>query len=410
MAPGASVRTATADDFDALHDVVDIAFHGGSLDGRRRRMRTLMGDRPGIVAVDGDRIVGTTATWSWDVTVPGGTLPVSAVTIVTVLPTHRRRGILRAMMARATAEARERGEVLAGLWASEATIYGRFGFGPATWIRDGRALLRGGLPLQGDVAALPVRLLTADEAYPAVAAIFDRVRDRRPGLMSRDEPWWTVRLLADEPDDRAGASPLRVVVAGDEGYALYRVREGATTGPVGAWTTVEVSEVVGTPAAERALLAYLGSIDLADELVLAARPVDDPLTLATEDARAIVPGPTADALWLRVLDVPAAIAGRSWAADVDLVLDVVHPEDELVAGRWRLRGSAGGPGAVTAERTADPADLVLHARDLGSVYLGGVRTVALADAGAVVERTPGAASALDAALRVDRAPWTAGVF
>ncbi|WP_051471128.1 GNAT family N-acetyltransferase [Patulibacter minatonensis] len=415
MRTGATVRAATAEDFDALHDVVDIAFHRGSPERRRLRMRALQDEGLGLVAVDGDRIVGTTGAWSWDLGVPGGTLPVAAITIVTVLPTHRRRGILRALMERATADARDRGEPLAALWASEGGIYGRFGYGPATWVREGRAQLRGGLglrpPTTGPEADLPLRLLTAEEAHPVVAPVFERARARRGGLLSRDGTWWTVRLLADEPEDRGGASPLRVVVAGDDGYALYRVREGATTGPVSAWTTVEVAELVAvTPAAERALLAFLSSIDLADELVLDARPVDDPLLHTTADVRAIVPGTPADALWLRILDVPAAVAGRSWAADVDLVLEVLHPEDPVVAGRWRLRGTSGAPGAVVAARTDGPADLVLHARDLGSLYLGGATATGLRDAGAINEATAGTAVALDAALRVERAPWTAGVF
>jgi predicted acetyltransferase len=253
-----------------------------------------------------------------------------------------------------------------------------------------------------------VRLLRAADAHEAVAPVHEAARALRGGLMDRRLEWWAQRVLADEPAERGGAGPLRVAVAGTEGYAIYRVREGAGSNPVEAWTTVEVAELVGTTAeAERALLAFVASIDLADELVLATRPVDDPLVHAPVDPRALTPGATHDALWLRILDLPAAVAGRSWAAPVDVVLDVAHPEDPEIAGRWRI---AGGPDGATARRTEDPADLALHAGDLASLWLGGVSVAALRDAGAVAERTAGAAAALDDALRVPRAPWTTGVF
>ncbi|CAB4961241.1 unannotated protein [freshwater metagenome] len=406
-----SVTTATPEDFDEVVDVADLAFHGDSTPARRARMRTWTDTGRVRVVRDEGRIVATSAAWSWSISVPGGSLPVSAVTLVTVLPTHRRRGVLRAMIGRLTQDARDRGEPLAALWASEGAIYGRFGFGPASWTRELRAPLAAGLPLRGDVPAggPPVRLVRRPiEAHRELAAIHERARERRPGVVDRREPWWTGRILADDPAERGGAGPLRAAIAGDEGYALYRTREGAETGPVEAWTTVEVAELVAaTPAAERLLLSFVASIDLADELVLASRPVDDPLAHATVDARALRPGATHDALWLRILDLPAAVAGRSWADRVDLVLDVDHGEDPEVAGRWRLRG---GPDGATATRTDDAPDLALHARDLASLYLGGVAATALRDAGLVREATAGAADRLDAALRTPRAPWTTGVF
>ena len=342
--------------------------------------------------------------------VPGGAeVPCAAVTGVTVRPTHRRQGLLRAMMAQLTERARERGDVVAALWASEGTIYGRYGFGPATWTRDEHVrvvpepVLRHPAP-----EPLGVRLLDADEARPVLPAIHARARARRAGTMGRPERWWD-RVLADEPGDRGGASPLRVAVAaGDEGYAIWRVREGRETHPVAAFTTVDVQELVAaTPEAERALFTFVARIDLADELVLRQRPVDDPLALAPVDARAVRPLEEHEGLWLRLLDLPAAVAARTWAAPVDLVLDVDHPEDEIVAGRWALRA---GPGGGTAERTERPADLRLHARELAAAYLGGVAVAALRDAGLVEEATPGACAALDAALRVERAPWTLGTF
>jgi predicted acetyltransferase len=409
MSPDVIVRAAREDDLDALRDVVDVAFHRERSPAQAERLRAAAARPATIVAEADGRIVGTAGAYAWTMSVPGGELPVSAVTIVTVLPTHRRRGILRAMMGRLAADARDQGRPVAALWASEGTIYGRFGYGPAAWVRDEHAALRGGLPLRSPAPEpLDVRLVHRDEAHPVLAPIHERARTRRPGMMARDEAWWAERMLADPLDERGPAGPLRVVVAGEDGYALYRVREAEPTGPVAARTIVEAVELVGATAqAERTLLTFLSRIDLADELVLAQRPVDDGLVSAPVDARALRTQTAHDALWVRILDLPAAVAGRAWAAPLDVVLRVDHPEDELVAGTWALRG---GPGGATAERTDAPADLALHARELGSLYLGGITVTALCDAGVVQERTPGAAAALDAALRVDRAPWTTGVF
>jgi predicted acetyltransferase len=276
-------------------------------------------------------------------------------------------------------------------------------------VRDERIDLRRPLALRAPAdEPLDVRLLTAGEALSVVAPIHERARRERGGLMRRSDTWWTARILSDDPEDRGGASPMRVAVAGGDGYALYRVREGEETNPVAAHTTVEVQELVATTAtAERTLLTFLSRIDLAHELVLRYRPVDDALAHAPVDARAVARLQEHDALWLRILDLPAAVAGRAWAAPADLVLDVEHPEDELVAGRWALRV---GPDGASAERTERPADLRLHARELGSAYLGGVRVTALCDAGLIEEHTAGACVALDAALAVERAPWTTGVF
>ncbi|MGX6448855.1 GNAT family N-acetyltransferase [Patulibacter sp. S7RM1-6] len=405
-----TVRPLAEGQWDEAQDVIDLAFHRSSRGPRRERSRATLGAAETIVAEADERVVGTTATWRWNVTVPGGELPCAAITTVTVRPTHRRRGILRAMMDRAAADARAHGAPLAALWASEGAIYGRFGFGPATRVRTLRVRTRGGVPLRAPVPEpLDVELVEPEAAAPLVAPIFARARRRRAGVMDRTiDAWWTARILSNAPEEIGSLGPLRVVLAGRDGYALYRVEEGEADTPVSAWTTVRVKELVAaTPEAERTLLTYLTRIDLADEVVLPERPVDDPLLHAPVDHRAVRAEETSDALWLRILDVPAAIAGRGWAADAELVVAVEHPEDEHVAGRWALRV---GPDGGRAERTDAAPDLVLPARDLASAYLGDVALDALHAAGTVEERTAGAVAALDAALRTDRAPWTVGVF
>lgn len=411
MSDRLAVRAATEDEFGALLDTAAIAFHGGRSAAARQRLRDRFELDRSRIALDGGGVVGTSAAWGWRLTVPGGELPCAAITLVTVLPTHRRRGILRRMMEALVADARERGEPLAALWASEGRIYGRFGFGPASWTRRSRIDLAGGVSLRSPVADPPLRLVDLAGAAPLTTAIFDRARRQRAGIMSRPPAWWTTRILSDAEDERpAGGAPKRLVACGEDGYALYRVHEDVAGGPVGGigQTTVEVQELIAaTPEAGRALLAFLTSIDLATRVELHERPLDDELELATADPRALRTIQQGDALWLRILDLPAAVAGRSWAADADLVLQVDAPGDPGLDGRWALRIA---DGAGVAERSERPADLAIAARDLASAYLGGVRVAALAAAGVVVEHEPGAVATLDLALRTARAPWTVDVF
>lgn len=399
-----TVRAADAAELEAVCDLLDLAFHATNDEGARERSAARLDLARSRMAFADGELVGTSGSWGWRLTVPGGELGCAAITIVTVLATHRRRGILRAMMEAQIALARRRGEPLAALWASEATIYGRFGFGPATWQRALRIDRRRDVPLRAPATVGPLRLLRSPEgAEPLLRPIFERARTRRAGTMSRTPSWWA-RILFDEERERYAHGAKRVVVAGDEGYAIYRAHDAGAE----ANAKVVVEELIAaTPEAERTLLDFLLRIDLVGELRLDGRPVDDPLALAPVDVRAIETSDVGDALWLRLLDLPAAVAGRSWAAEAELVLEVEHPGDELVAGRWALRvGADGGH----CERTDRPADVRLHARELGSVYLGGVSLATLRDAGLVDERTPGAVASLDAALRVERAPWVVGGF
>ncbi|WP_320669304.1 GNAT family N-acetyltransferase [Patulibacter defluvii] len=406
---GWSVRAIGEDALEPLLDVTSTAMHGLFAAPARRRVASRLEVERMRVVTDGGAMVGTSGAYTRTLSVPGGELACAGVTFVAVLPTHRRRGVLRAMMDAVIADARERGEPVAALWASEGGIYGRFGFGPATWTRRSRIELAAGVPLRAPVLALPLRFgdLVADA--PALAAIHERVRGQRAGITSRPPVWWRARILSDEEDERA-AGPKRLVVCGDDGYALYRVHEQAGAGPVGqdARTTVAVQELLAaTPEAGRALLAFLTSIDLATDVELHERPLDDDLALATADPRALRTVQQGDALWLRILDLPAAVAGRAWAADLDLVLQVDAPADPVLDGRWALRAR---DGRAEAERSDREPDLTIPDRDLGAAYLGGTALVGLHAAGSVQEHRPGTVAQLDAALRPARAPWTIEVF
>ena len=320
--------------------------------------------------------------------VPGARTPVAGLTWVGVHPGARRRGLLRAMIEDHLGRSLARGEAVSALFAAEPAIYGRFGYGLAAHELQLRVPRGAALRDVDGAPEFTVRLETADlERHgPTVAALHGAVA--RPGWAVRD-----VRQQAaffDDPAElRGGAEPRRIAVVERDGtafgYALFRRQEKwEQAGPRG---TVKVREVcVEDPAAARALWGVLLDLDLMGTTEVGGLAVDDPLLGLLVDQRRAEPR-WADNLWVRVLDVPAALAARRYAAPVDVVLEV---RDAMLAGnegRWHLRG---GPDGAEVTRTDGPADVDLDVRELGAAYLGGTSLTGLAGAGLVREHTPGA--------------------
>ena len=410
------IRPVSSEEFDAFHTVDMHAFHGSPLSPEERQLVVshLEFDRS-LAAFDGDAPVGTAGAYTFQLSVPGSAaLPAAGVTWVSVLPSHRRRGVLSSMMRRQLADVRDRGELLAVLWASESVIYSRFGYGRAMWHAD-FTLRRGEgtLAFAGQVDdRLRLRLVDPMSVLPELAKVYDAVLPSRPGFIARDESWWQ-RTVYDPPDRRQGTTPLYCVLAEDDGgtrgYALYSAvsRWDSDTGlPDGQ---LNVREMVGADAAASAALAtdLLGR-DLTTEFRLRGRPVDDPLLYQLADPRRARPR-LKDALWVRIIDVPGALSRRRYSAPADLVLEV---RDELLpdnAGRWRLAtadsvGSGSGFSATCVASSAAP-DVLLDVTELGAAYLGGTTLTALAGAGLVTEGRPGAVRQLSTALSWDPAPW-----
>jgi len=372
-----------------------------------------------LAAFDNGRPVGTATAYSFLMTVPGGRLPTAGVSAVAVLPDYRRRGIMSALMRRQLADIRAAGESVAALFASEPGIYGRFGYGCATaalrfTVRRGEGVLQ---PARwapaGDGHKLRVRGAVPAESRPELAAVYEAVAPQRPGMMARDDRWWT-SVLADPPWSRHGSGPVRAVVAEDDGgprgYALYHTQTewGEDALPSG---TLTVSELLAAdPGATAALWADLLSRDLISEVRASQRPEDDPLLqLLTDRRRARTR--RADGLWIRLADVPAALTQRRYSCAVDVVIEVT---DELIgsnSGRWRLRASGRGDfPAAACERVTAAADIALGVQALGAAYLGGVRLGALAAAGQVAELQAGALAGLSTAMSWDPAPWCTSIF
>jgi len=360
--------------------------------------------------------------YSFQLSVPGQELlPAAGVTFVAVMPTHRRRGVLSSLMRRQLADVRDRGEPLAILWASEAVIYGRYGYGRASW-QLGFTLRRGEGGLAGAAAGLVaaaqgdlrLRITEPEAALPELAKVYDAVLAGRPGMFGRDDAWWRSAIY-DPPDWREGAGPLRCLLAedasGPRGYALYSgVDTWADSLPE---NVLKVRELMAAdPAAGATLCTDLLSRDLTSEFRLSRRPVDDPLLYHLADPRRTRPQ-LIDALWVRIVDLPRALAGRRYSCPVDVVIEV---RDEILpsnAGRWRLSTTAEAPGgglAASCVPASSPADLALDVTELGAAYLGGTRLGALAGSGLVAELRPGAVRRLSAALAWDPAPWCPMVF
>lgn len=375
-----------------------------------------------IAGFDDGQVVCSASACSFSMTVPGGaTLPVAAVTSVGVHPTHRRQGLLRSMMARQLDDVVARGEVLAVLTASEAGIYGRFGYGLAARLQRVAIDTSGGLPLWVEPAVGGRLRLVPDPAEHrgAAADVYDRVRRTRVGEMDRTDRQWTY-VERDPEAGRGGASARFCVVheADDgavDGCCWYRVKRGSSDDGVARWEVVVLDLVGDTAEVEAALLVYLAGIDLTTSITGVSRPVDDPWPLRLADSRRYRVQLVKDHLYLRVLDVPAALAARTYEGAGTLVLDVDDPFRPGGGGRFRL--VAADDGTATCERLADvsggPADdplVRLDAAALGSLYLGDVAPSTLADAGRLVPSGPDALRLADRILTSARSPFCTADF
>jgi predicted acetyltransferase len=344
-----------------------------------------------IGAFDGDRLVGTGGADSMDLTLPGlTTIPIGGLTAISVLPTHRRRGILRSMITYHFEETEGRGEMVSGLGASESIIYGRFGYGLATSFADYEIDPRRGQFSRPPATRGRLRLLEPEETAKIVPPLYDRYRRGQPGELSRPQLWW--EIYARDPDwMRHGASRhYDVVYESDpgrvDGWVSYRV-ENRWPGGL-ASNVVKVRMLVGlTPEAEAALWRYLLDLDLAGTIKLQDRPVDDPVRWRLADPRRLRVTDLGDHLWLRLLDLPGALGARRYAVEGTLVLEVTDALRPRNQGRFRLEG---GPDGAVCEPTRAEPDLALDVADIGAAYLGGTSLASLARAERVAELTPGA--------------------
>ena len=400
------VRAVREDEFDAWSDAIDIGFisPGNRGDGARRR-RWFELDRC-WGAFDGDRPVGTLRGIRLELTVPGGAaVPLDGISSVTVAPTHRRRNLLSRMMGAELGAAKERGEVLAGLFAAEYPIYGRFGFGPATtcatWHLDGRAA--------AFVRELPgtMEIVDVDTAAEEAAKLYDRVRALTPGAVNRTTAMWERRLDL-VPRDEGGTPPKDVL------HALCRDEEGQAVGYVRykfgpeRWTherpdnRIDGHDLFAVNVEyEARLWKFLADHDWVSEVHRGERREDELWRELLVNRRVVWADEQTDGEWIRVLDTAAALVARRYEVPGRVVLRVVD-KDGYADGTFALEG---GPDGATCGPTAESPDVTLSASVLGSIYLGGFSAARFGLLGRLDEHRAGTTARLAAMFHTAIAPW-----
>jgi predicted acetyltransferase len=402
------IRSTTDQDNDVFVDTLHAAFGRfpeTPTEGRGVWWSALEMDRNLLAMTADGRPVGTAGAYSFELTLPGEILaPAPGVTAVGVLPSHRRQGVLSAMMRHQLNDLRARGEFLSVLLASEALIYRRFGYGPATYtqrvtVPRHKAALA--LPRARGTADAPatgsdtgsIELLRRAHCGEILEEVYDRYRRAQPGALSRPHRWWA--LGAGQPP--VSPAPRHVAVHRDadgvpDGYASYSLSEP---------DTLTVDETIAADdAVFTALARFVLGHDLVSQVVFKHVPPDHPLRWQLADFRAGQVSNDTDWLWVRLLDVPRALTARGWFTDGELVLDV---DDPFLGehGRYLLTVRDGKADCVPTDR--DP-DLSLDVSDLGSVYLGGTAPSTLVRAGHIRTHSPDAATLADALFRAERSP------
>ena len=387
---------------DALNAIGHYFGHENTLEETERFMERMELGRV-HAAWDGDDIVGGTGAFTYRMSVPGGAIPTAGVTIVGVQPTHRRRGVLTALMRAQLEDSRARGDAAAYLWASESTIYPRFGYGLAA--------LAGEMTLARERTAFAepfeprgtFRLVDVEEAARTFPPLYERQFAQRPGMFSRSSAWWVGRrLIASSWGPKTAKRLVLLELDGEPaGYAIYHVQQDWEHGSSSGNVTV-IEAVAPTPEATRELWRWLLDFDWTSEFVASHLPFDHPLFLLLAEPRRMRFA-VGEAIWVRLIDVEAALAARSYAADAQVVIELTDAFLPENAGRWRL-------GARGAERTNAIAELALDVTGLGSVYLGGFSFADLERGSRATELVPGAVDRADALFRTSVQPWCVEIF
>lgn len=401
------IDTVTDEGLHAFHEAMATGFGHRISPELTEQYRGVTDLSRAFVARDGGAVVGTTRSFATEVTLPGGELlPTAAVTGVTVMPTHRRRGVLSSLMRTQHDDLVARGEPLAVLIAAEAPIYGRFGYGPATWHAD-VDVDRGRARFAQPGSDGHLRLAEPAEMLEIAPAVYEVFRRGQPGAIGRPDPLWRRRYgeFGDDDERKEAAERFHAVSHDDDGrpdgWVSYELR-GDFEGMRPA-KHVKVHELVATSArADAALWRYVIDMDWSVKVVADARPVVEALPWLLVDRRQVKVVDVADFLWARVLDVATVLAARTYGATDSLVIEVVDRFLPDSGGRFALDAS---PAGASCTRTATRPDLTLDARELGAACLGGTPLAPAAATGRIVEHRPGALAAFDRLFVGPTPPW-----
>lgn len=380
-----AVRSIVAEEFEAFRRCQSLAFGWDPDPAWMESGRRVFEPERSLAAFDGTEIAGTTGIFSFELTVPGGACePAAGVTMVSVKPTHRRRGILTRLMARQLDDIRARGEAIAMLWASESAIYGRFGYGVASEqealsIRREFAGLRKDLPVPGG----RVRIIELEEARAVLPGVHDRARRRTPGAVARSGEWWEARIFRDAPETGGGFGRATYALYegadGPEGYLTYQRRALALHSDEHGGPVRVLEYFVTSREAYAALWRFVLGLDLVSTLEFGSGTAGEPVLWMLENARRTVRTRT-DAVWVRLADIERALAARRYGTEGHLVLDVRDGFKPGFGGRFALEAS---PAGATCRRTTATANLSLGVAELAQLYMGAGSVDALWRAGRV---------------------------
>ena len=400
-------RRIRDDEIESFINVKNDAF-AGSFGGHVEDERRLLEGALMHAAYAGDRMVGAAGAFDFTVRIPGADVPAAGVTRVGVLPTHRRKGALTALMKAQLDDVHRHGRSIAMLFASEGGIYARFGYGLASLQLEIRAE-RNSARWRNPAPPATFRIVDHDEAMKILPGLYESARTRA-GMPARSSVWWELHRLRDDDPDRRRSGHLYRVIASDEsgrdiGYALYRAKLDWTDGvPAGR---LAVLEAVGlTPPAEEALWRYLFGVDLIAAVHAYHQPMDSPLLLlVAEPAR--LHGVVHDALWVRIVDVAQALSARSYSGAGRIVVEVTDSMCPWNEGRWAVDTTGA---TVAVGRTDEEPGLTTAVEGLGNLYLGGFTWRDLVRAGRAGELRAGAAAAADSLFGAGPAPWCPEIF
>ncbi len=395
--------TTNAEDYaNAIYAIGQ--YFGGPLTEERieRFQQVLPFDRMYAAWEDGE-IVGGAGSFPFLMSVPGGEIACGGVSVVGVFPTHRRRGVLRSMMDEQLRDIHEREEPIAALWASEETIYGRFGYGLAAWCGEMKLQRTWTAYAQPLERRGRVRYVSSEEAATFFPPIHEALISERPGVFRRSEAWWTLRSLRMPDEEKANPKRFALLEIDGEpqGYAIYLQFPQFEAGVSAA--RLEVIEVIGaTPQATAEMWRFVLDIDWYATLEASLLPPDHALfTLLANPRRAQYR--MGDSLWVRLVDVGSSLSARSYSKDDRLVFEVRDAVCPWNEGRWKLEGGE-------ASRTDSAADIALDVGALGATYLGAVSFAQLRDGLRLEELTDGAVERADAVFGWRPLPWCPEIF
>ncbi len=361
--------------------------------------------------VDG-RWISTCGAYSRKLTIPGGSMPVAAVTLVTVQASYRRKGLLTEMMKHQLDNIHQRGEEsVALLWASESAIYGRFGYGQACpQVRLSGKTKTTGFRRDVDLGSGSVGEVERDQAIPIIKRLHQNLLPRRVGALDRNYDWWVAKWH-DPEQWRHGSSAYRFALhynhrGQPDGYVAFRVKNDWSE----SGAEVSVDELDADSAVARAALwRFVLDLDLVRRFIRQNAPLDDSVRYLVADLRS-VKAEDQDGTYARLVDVPRALEARRYLSDLDVTIRVVDPLLTHNTGTIRLEAGRDGASVTRVTRGRRRPDLTMDVRDLGAIYLGGTSLAALARAGLVTERTQGAAAATSAAFGWAQPPFCPDFF